>query len=126
MPYDEPELDDPTMLVAVELPAGPESMREMAAAFADEFAALGFDETRLLALFRHPQYAGAHLAYCCLGEGAIRELIRESVGFWSRVRFSVRDAEDFPQVDPRSIPGAQPLVQLETVGELEEEKPCKK
>ena len=42
MPYDEPEIDDPQELVGVELPGDDTVTREMAAAFADEFAQLGF------------------------------------------------------------------------------------
>ena len=49
MPYDDPESDDPHELVGVELPGDETDTREMAAAFADEFAQLGFTREQILA-----------------------------------------------------------------------------
>jgi hypothetical protein len=92
MPYDDVDPDDPNMLVGVALPGDAQSMKQMAETFADEFAMLGFDEDRLIALFRHPFYAGVHQALEVLGEETIREIIRESVGFWSKCRVHVRDS----------------------------------
>ena len=63
----------------------------MAYAFAEEFAALGFDEGRLLALFRQPFYAGAHRALLVLGEEAIATIVRESTAVWGRFRVKVHD-----------------------------------
>ena len=68
MPYDDPEVDDPLELVGVELPGDETVTREMAAAFADEFARLGFTRPQILALFRRPDYTGAHQAWTLLGE----------------------------------------------------------
>jgi hypothetical protein len=68
-------------------------MWEMAYAFAEEFAALGFGEERLFNLFRQPFYVGPHQAYKVLGEEAIRRVIRESVGLWSEYRVVVREPE---------------------------------
>jgi hypothetical protein len=91
MPYQDPDPDDPNMLVGVVLPGDAESVTYMAETFADEFAMLGYDEDRLLVLFRHPFYAGAHQALQVLGEETIREIIRQSVSLWGRCRVSVRD-----------------------------------
>ena len=86
MPYDDPDPTDPSVLVGVVLPAVPESMREMAYVFAEEFARMGFDETQLLQLFRQPFYGGAYRAYRVLGEAAVREIAAECVSVWGRGR----------------------------------------
>ncbi len=91
MPYDDPEPDDPNMLVGVVLPGDEGCIRYMAETFADEFATLGYDEDRLFALFRQPFYAGAYRALQALGEPAIRSIIRESVAFWGTCRTVVQD-----------------------------------
>ena len=93
MPYREPDPQDPHELIGVSLPGDRESMREMAATFAEEFAALGFNEERLLDLFRKPQYAGAHRAYGVLGEVEVRRIIGEALELWGRFRIVVQDAE---------------------------------
>jgi len=92
MPYDEPAPHDPHELVGVSVPGGRESVREMAATFAEEFAARGFDEPRLLGLFRRPFYAGAHHAYRVLGEIEVRRIVREAVDFWGHFRVVVTEA----------------------------------
>jgi hypothetical protein len=93
MPYDDPDPTDPNVLVGVSLPGHEESTREMAIAFAEEFAALGFDGERLMNLFRRPHYAGAHRAYQLLGETEIERIIRESLAVWGNYRVTVRDKE---------------------------------
>ena len=86
MPYDDPDPTDPTMLIGVEIPAGETSDVEMAYAFAEEFAQLGFSAERLLALFRNPFYAGAHRAFLALGAERIENIIREAVDAWGGFR----------------------------------------
>jgi hypothetical protein len=54
-------------------------MRAMAEAFADEFACMGFDRSRILGLFRSPFYAGAHRAFRALGEDEVLRIVDESV-----------------------------------------------
>jgi len=84
MPYGDPDPADPQVLVGVGLPAEAETMREMAYVFAEEFARMGFDARRILRLFAHPFYAGAHRAYRALGEPAVSEIVEECVGVWGR------------------------------------------
>jgi hypothetical protein len=93
MPYGDPDPTDPNVLVGVSLPGDEEATREMAIAFAEEFAALGFDEEHLLNLFRHPHYAGAHRAYRLLGEEEIRRILKESLAVWGSYRVVVQDKE---------------------------------
>ena len=107
MPYHEPDPSDPNVLVGVSLPGDEETTREMAIAFAEEFAFLGFDPKRLLNVFRTPDYEGAHRAYRLLGEEEILRIIGEATKFFGRFRVVVHD-------QPESQ--AQSLVQIE-VGE---------
>jgi hypothetical protein len=78
------DVEDPMELVGTGLPAGPRAMEDMAYVFAEEFAALGFDETRLLRIFRTPSYAAPHQAYRALGEPAIHAIVTECVRVWRR------------------------------------------
>ena len=97
MPYNDPDPQDPNVLVGVSLPAtgdGAHAMREMAYAFAEEFAVLGHDESQLMSLFRRPFYAGAHQAFQVLGEAEISKIIRESLGVWGGYRIVIRDTKE--------------------------------
>jgi hypothetical protein len=92
MPYGDPAPSDPNILVGVSLPADEGAVSEMAYVFAEEFARMGFDERQLLKVFKNPFYAGAHQAYCALGEQAVRRIIEECVGVWgSHQRFAILD-----------------------------------
>ena len=94
MPYDDPDPTDPTMLVGVEIPAGATSDIDMAYAFAEEFAQLGFSAERLMALFRNPYYAGAHRALGVLGDERIAGIIREAIDVWGAFRVVFTDTPD--------------------------------
>ena len=94
MPYDDPEPEDPQELVGVELPGDEAVTREMAAAFADEFAQLGFTRAQILALYRTAEYSGAHKAWRLLGEDEVARIVDESVGVWGRFTCTVTDSPD--------------------------------
>jgi hypothetical protein len=91
MPYDDPDPTDPQVLVGVALPSSEEATREMAYVFAEEFARMGFDAQRVLSLFRDPFYAGAHGAYCSLGEESIRSIVEECIAVWGRSAARIQD-----------------------------------
>jgi hypothetical protein len=93
MPYGEPDPQDPMLLVGVEVPGAPGSLEEMAWTIAEEFARMGMDERRILALFRSPFYAGAHRAYRGLGEKGVGEIVRQSAAVWGSARTADRDPE---------------------------------
>jgi hypothetical protein len=99
MPYDDPEPDDPHLLVGVSLPGDEASTREMAAAFADEFAQMGFDRERLLKLFTNPFYAGASAARQLLGDAEITRIVVESLRVYGNRTYVVLDA-DAPDDEP--------------------------
>ena len=86
MPYEDPDPADPMLLVGVSLPGDEASQREMVYGIAEEFARMGFDENRILDLFRQPFYAGAHAAYRELGEARVAAMIRETLEVWGRIR----------------------------------------
>jgi hypothetical protein len=92
MPYEEPDSTDPQELIGVLLPADPGAMREMAYAFAEEFARLGHDRARILWMFRTPFYAGAHGVYRALGAAVTTAIVDECVAVWGRVRAVDHDA----------------------------------
>jgi hypothetical protein len=104
MPYEDPEPDDPQELVGVELPGDESVTREMAAAFADEFAQLGFSRAQILALYRKAEYTGAHQAWCLLGEDEVARIVDESLAVWGRFTWVVTDG-----MDHDSEPQPQPL-----------------
>lgn len=91
MPYNEPDPADPTMLIGVPLPANPEADTEMAYAFAEEFASMGYSEAQLLRLFQNPFYAGAFAVTRRLGESKIQEIVKECINLFGRVHFNVQD-----------------------------------
>ena len=92
MPYEDPDITDPMMFVGVTLPGNAEATQDMAYAFAEEFARMGYSAERILHLFRTPFYKGAHGAHKALGEASIRKIVNECVGVWGRVRYVTRDA----------------------------------
>ena len=69
--------DDPFAFVpvAAEAEAGRDHLREMALAFIVEFRRMGWDDARILALFRNPFYRGPHAVYAARGEGYLRALM---------------------------------------------------
>lgn len=94
MPYNDPDPKDPTMLVGVEIPAEQDADLEMAYAFAEEFAAMGFSEKRLLSLFHQPFYSAAYRACKNLGEEKIKSVIREALHVWGGSRFVIQEKRD--------------------------------
>lgn len=102
MPYDEADETDPMLLVGVDFPASATADRELTMVFAEEYARLGFDESRIMFLFQNPHYVGAYQAYRKLGEKLVRSLVKEQTNFWGRVRY--RDQDTPPATDAPSTP----------------------
>jgi len=111
MPHDDPEPDDPHLLVGVSLPGDEAATREMAAAFADEFAQMGFDRDRLLRLFSNPFYTGAHAARELLGDVEITRIVVESLRAYGGRACAILDAptdDDEPET-PEGLRGKRKL-----------------
>ncbi len=64
---------------------------EMAYTFAEEFAALGHDQDRILRMFRNPRFGGPHAAYRALGEGVVLGIVAECGRVFGRNRGVVQD-----------------------------------
>ena len=110
MPYDDPEPDDPHLLVGVSLPGDEATTLEMAAAFADEFALMGFDRERLLLVFANPFYAGAHAASELLGDDEIARIVDESLRAYGGQRLAVKDADQDDELEvPEALRGKRVL-----------------
>jgi hypothetical protein len=99
MPYEDPEPDDPHELVGVELPGDETVTREMAEAFADEFAQLGLPRAEILALYRSPEYSGAYRAWRLLGDEGIARIVDESLAVYGQFTWIVTD-NDEPEPQP--------------------------
>lgn len=81
-PLRDPAADDPLEIVGVVLdrPIDDRGLEAMARTFVEEYSLMGWSRKRILSLFRHPFYAGAHAAYERLGEERIARLMEEVVG----------------------------------------------
>ena len=90
MPFRDPDLTDPNMLVGVMLPADADAMRDLAYVFAEEFARLGYTRGQLLWLFKNPFYGGAHGAYQALGEHETLWIIDECLAVWGQLRVVIK------------------------------------
>ncbi len=93
MPRGRPDPADPNVLVGVCLPTDGDGLVEMAYTFAEEFAALGHDEERILRMFHNPRFGGPHAAYRALGEEVVRSIVAECARAFGRHRVVVQDAE---------------------------------
>ncbi len=86
MPYNDPDPNDPNVLVGVELEVDEDAAKEMAYDFAEEFARLGMDTDKLMGIFSNSEYAGAHRAYLQLGEKEIETIVNECISVWGSIR----------------------------------------
>ncbi len=93
MPHGRPDPADPNVLVGVRLPTDEDGLVEMAYTFAEEFAALGHDQDRILRMFRNPRFGGPHAAYLALGEGVVLGIVAECARVFGRNRVVVQDVE---------------------------------
>ena len=91
MPHGRPDPADPNILVGVRLPADENGLVEMAYTFAEEFAALGHDQDRILRMFRNPRFGGPHAAYRALGEGVVLGIVAECARVFGCHRVVVQD-----------------------------------
>lgn len=83
MPKDEFVAEDPMELVGMVMPGAPGMLEAMAETFVEEYVRLGWDEERLLVLFRNPFFLGTHRVYRLRGEEYVRTLIRSVLARWS-------------------------------------------
>lgn len=83
MPKNECDPEDPMELVGVELPHATESeLRDMALCFAEEFIREGWNEERVMRMFRNPVYQGPYLVWKQKGDSFVQTVIQEAVRMW--------------------------------------------
>ncbi|MBI4671062.1 MAG: hypothetical protein HY741_05275 [Chloroflexi bacterium] len=85
------ENDDPLELVGMVLPGEPGELEAMAECFIEEYVRLGWDEMRLMTIFRSPMFLATHRIYRQKGEAWVRELIREMLNKWGITRTNSTD-----------------------------------
>jgi hypothetical protein len=66
--------------VVLDRPMDLQGLDDMARTFVEEYTLMGWQPSRIMAMFRRPFYAGAHDAYEALGEDRIVELIEQTCG----------------------------------------------
>lgn len=84
MPYGEADDEDPMELVGVEMDATEESVKDMIACYAEEYARMGFCSEQILEIFQNPAYPPAYGAMQQIGERFVRERIAEAVFIYGR------------------------------------------
>lgn len=82
MPKDECDPEDPMEMVGVVAPASAEEVERVARCIIEEFAWLGFDRARILALFRDPHYVGAHMITLQMGDAWVASLVETVAREW--------------------------------------------
>ncbi len=92
MPYDEFAPEDPMELVGMVLPGEPGTLEAMAETFVEEYVRLGWDERRLMTLFRNPMFLATHRVYRQKGEDYVLDLIRRVRARWTPTTREVPDA----------------------------------
>ena len=84
MPKDEFDFEDPMELTGVALFTDEDTTDAMCECFVEEFMMMGYDHTRIFALFRHPHYIGMNMVLQNRGEQFVRERIGEIFAQWGR------------------------------------------
>lgn len=79
--------EDPMEIVGVELSGQSEAeVRDMALCYAEEFARDGWNEAKLLAMFKNLFYQGPHLVWLQKGDSFVLSVIQEAIRMWQPVR----------------------------------------
>ena len=87
MPYDDPDMTDPMELHGVELAIDdPDSIREMAVCFVEEYVRLGVSPERIIEMFSQGEFAGPALAVSRLGIESIQSIIDQQIQIRGRRR----------------------------------------
>jgi hypothetical protein len=77
MPHDEFVDEDPLGLVGMVMPGEEGQLEAMAECFVEEYARMGWNESRIMTLFSQPLFMATHRVYRLKGESYARELIHK-------------------------------------------------
>lgn len=76
------EDEDPMELVGMVMPGAPGQLEAMAEAIVDEYARMGWGESRLMSLFTTPFFMATSRIYELKGEAYVRDLILTTCARW--------------------------------------------
>jgi hypothetical protein len=82
MPHEEFVAEDPMEMVGMVLPGEPGQLEAMAECLVEEYVRLGWDEERLMVLFRNPMFLATHRIHRQKGEPYVRALIQQVRAKW--------------------------------------------
>lgn len=85
MPKDEFDFEDPMELNGVALFTDEDTTDAMCDCFIEEFMRMGYDHTRIFALFRQSHYIGMNMVLEKRGEQFVRDRIAGIFAQWGRV-----------------------------------------
>ena len=109
MPKDEFDFADPMELTGVALFTDEDTTDAMCECFVEEFMMMGYDHTRIFALFRHPHYIGMNMVLQNRGEQFVRDRIAEIFAVWGRAvtwPAPAQPATKAPSPTPTPVPNA--------------------
>ncbi len=84
MPKNESDPEDPLELNGVALLTNEDTHGEMVVCFTEEFMRLGYNASKILALFRDPFYIGPSMVTQEKGEAFVHDIISETFKAWNR------------------------------------------
>lgn len=99
-PNKEFESEDPMQLVGMVIPGEAGQLELMAECIIEEYVRLGWDERRLMTIFRSSMFLATNRIYQIKGEAYVRDLIRRVCAKWGR--FSVNEALTRAEMVPSS------------------------
>ena len=79
----ESEADDPIEMIGIQLSnQTEEQLRDMALCFAEEFVREGWDEEKLMKMFKSPFYQGPYMVWKQKGDEYVKSVIDDAVNMW--------------------------------------------
>ncbi len=84
MPHGEPDATDPMALVGHAMPGVPGGLELMAETVVDEYLRFGFDEERILTMFRTPFFAMTHAVWQQKGDAWCAALVERVAATYRR------------------------------------------
>lgn len=79
------ESEDPMQLVGMVLPGEAGQLEAMAECIVEEYVRMGWDERRLMTIFRSAMFLATHRIYQIKGEMWVRQLIRRVCARWGNL-----------------------------------------
>lgn len=92
-------------LVGMVLPGEAGQLEAMAECIVEEYVRMGWNEKRLMTIFRSSMFLATHRIYQIKGEAYVRELIRGVCARWGNLTVAE------PITVPETLPASCPLVE---------------